>query len=216
MILSARLSWACQIFYFNFKRHIIFKTGNNKSYNILYSTGFWVYQKIIARLIQFSKPILAVLVCWNLWCWSQEGQALKMLATAARLDIEDFVGKEVFVEVCLPDKILYWPEKRIGFPLGCLYFSFHWLKSEEFFQVLMCRWSVLVRSKYPYVNLQNWMKLVLWIILMDVCWKKSTMSKDYTGDTTVLTCSRQWKRWMVENESHWLRNRKVHNSRGTP
>ena len=30
-----------------------------------------------------------------------------MLATAARLDIEDFVGKEVFVEVCLPDKILY-------------------------------------------------------------------------------------------------------------
>jgi len=30
----------------------------------------------------------------------QGGQALKMLATAARLDIEDFVGKEVFVEVC--------------------------------------------------------------------------------------------------------------------
>ena len=29
----------------------------------------------------------------------QGGQALKMLATAARLDIEDFVGKEVFVEV---------------------------------------------------------------------------------------------------------------------
>lgn len=31
---------------------------------------------------------------------NQGGQALKMLATAARLDIEDFVGKEVFVEVC--------------------------------------------------------------------------------------------------------------------
>lgn len=30
----------------------------------------------------------------------QGGTALKMLATAARLDIEDFVGKEVFVEVC--------------------------------------------------------------------------------------------------------------------
>jgi hypothetical protein len=30
----------------------------------------------------------------------QGGQALKLLATAARLDIEDFVGKEVFVEVC--------------------------------------------------------------------------------------------------------------------
>lgn len=30
---------------------------------------------------------------------NQGGESLKMLATAARLDIEDFVGKEVYVEV---------------------------------------------------------------------------------------------------------------------
>ena len=29
----------------------------------------------------------------------QDGSALKILATAARLDVEDFVGKEVYLEV---------------------------------------------------------------------------------------------------------------------
>lgn len=31
----------------------------------------------------------------------QEGKALKLLATAARLDIEDFLQKKVFLEVCI-------------------------------------------------------------------------------------------------------------------
>lgn len=35
------------------------------------------------------------------WC-KQEGHALKLLSTAARLDIEDFVGKEVYLEVSHP------------------------------------------------------------------------------------------------------------------
>lgn len=35
---------------------------------------------------------------YNLWLL-QEGKALKLLATAARLDIEDFLQKKVFLEV---------------------------------------------------------------------------------------------------------------------
>lgn len=33
------------------------------------------------------------------YCVPQEGKALKLLATAARLDIEDFLQKKVYLEV---------------------------------------------------------------------------------------------------------------------
>ena len=40
--------------------------------------------------------------------WFQNGGALKILATAARLDIEDFVGRKIFLEVRKGVSI-FWP-----------------------------------------------------------------------------------------------------------
>jgi hypothetical protein len=39
----------------------------------------------------------------------KEGHALKLLSTAARLDIEDFVGKEVYLEVSHPLQSCFFP-----------------------------------------------------------------------------------------------------------
>ena len=112
----------------SFKLRLLLRKTHKRSFS-LERWIIWFQTEIMKISIHISMIVLVSFIYFKLLL--QEGKALKLLATAARLDIEDFLQKKVFLEV----------NRFPKFHFDCIDFSGNWRQDEGLTLHLTADWT---------------------------------------------------------------------------